>query len=147
MTRYRFLSNPRIIMGNRLALPSEMTPSIMACRTFMTELVEYIFGTMNAYAEHRCNPICQETVQIAIYKEGKVAKDLVSRSVYILKTALYLMWYFSSVKDLLMDFEELISAYARIETNNFKKEILAIGFCFKPCAKELILEKSIIYLD
>ena len=78
-TRYRFVHNPKLVMGNGMILPEENTPSIMARRTFFTELVEHIYVVENPAQNHFCNALCREKLQIVIFKEGKTAKDLVSR--------------------------------------------------------------------
>ena len=56
---------------------------------------------------------------------------------------------FSDVKKLLQDFEELLSAYAKIDRHRYNydgREIIAIGVCFEPCARKCIIKKSVIYL-
>ena len=79
VSRIRFLANPKIIMGNRLTLPEESTPSVMASRTFITELLEYLFIVANLSNSHFCTDLCQQTLQVLIYKDGSLARDLVSR--------------------------------------------------------------------
>ena len=79
VTRFSFATNPRVVMGNGLQLPSENTPSILTMRTFFIELLECIFLAVNPSDEHSCKGICSQTLQVLIYKDGSYAKELVSR--------------------------------------------------------------------
>ena len=78
-TRFTFASNPKIVTDNGSRLSPENTPSISATRIFFIELMECMFLAVNPYNNHECKGICRQTLQVLIYKQGRVAKDLVSR--------------------------------------------------------------------
>ena len=55
--------------------------------------------------------------------------------------------YFRDVKELINDFEDLLLAYGGQSSNSEKRrKIKAIGVCFRPCAKNLVIIRSDIFL-
>ena len=78
-TRIKFSTNPRIVLGNRLPLPNENTPSIMALQVFFVEFIECLFTIPNSTQKHICTDFCNQDLQVMIGNDDTPAKDLVSR--------------------------------------------------------------------
>ena len=79
-TKFEFVNNPVIYIGNGLLLPDDFTPSVMACRTFFNKILDELFVATNPPNDHRCNEFCAEKLQVVIGEPGsKNLVDLVPR--------------------------------------------------------------------
>ena len=79
-TRFSFTSNPLIFMENGHALPDDIAPSIMSCRTLFCKIIEELFITVNPPEEHVCKMECFQELQIVIGKPNELAINLVPRN-------------------------------------------------------------------
>ena len=79
-TKFEFINNPIIYIGNGLLLPEDFTPSVMACRTFFNKVLDELFVASNQAQGHLCNEFCAEKLQVVIGEPGpRNAIDLVPR--------------------------------------------------------------------
>ena len=130
-TRYVFTDEAKIFLPNGLKLSDDFTPSNMATRILVSNILDGAFIACNRSHNHKCNATCGSVVRMLVGPFGDQKAPSLRNSMP------------TEVIDVLDDFELLLDACLGIAQGVTR--VKSIGIRFLPCIK--ILEISSILLN